>query len=510
MSAASKSNRTEQIEIERKYDVDALVRVPDLVGVGAVSATEATEPVRLRAVYYDTAEHLLLGNRITLRRREGGHDEGWHVKLPGDSGARREVHAPLGLDVDEPLPATLRRVVEVVLRGRPLHPVLVLETSRTVTRLLDVDGGDLAELADDDVTATVPAAGTSHTWREWEVELAPDARRSEGEALLDEVGERLEEAGATASPSKSKLARGLGDSVPRAPILVPFEPEAGTAAAFVLGALGSLVTELHGLDSGVRDGDADAVHRFRTTIRRLRSILRVYRGVIDAETAAALGTALERVGGAAGSARDLPVAGDELDLDLASAPDGFVTHETVGRLQAGLREGAREAGHDLERDLADPSYFSLLDRLDVVLATGPTGPASGHAAAKFASARLVKEVKRARRRVRAAATAYGEAGTCDPVLVHGARKAARRLRYAVEAQRDAGLKGALSPKVAHALQDALGAALDAGAASERFVAAAYTARWAGEDTFGYGVLATLASARRDVALAELPGLAEQL
>ncbi|BDZ50092.1 CHAD domain-containing protein [Frondihabitans sucicola] len=510
MSPAEKSSRTEQIEIERKYDVDGLAQVPDLAGVGTVASCSLAEPVALRAVYFDTAEQVLLANRITVRRREGGHDEGWHVKLPGGSGARREVHAPLGADPGEPLPAALRRVVEVVLRGRPLHPVLVLATKRTVTRLLDVDGDELAELADDEVTATAPAAESSHSWREWEVELAPGVARSDGEALLDEVGDRLERAGASASASKSKLARGLGEPLPGALTLVPAEVEPGSAAEFVLGGVGRLVDDLKALDAGVRDGEAEAVHRFRTTIRRLRSILRVYRGVVDSESSALLGDALARVGRAAGSTRDLQVAGDELDLDLNAAPEGFVAHETVGRLRAGLREASREAGRDLERDLDDASYFELLDRLDVLLATEPTGPAASDGATKFAAARLAKEAKRARRRAEVATVAYRETGDCDPAVVHSARKAARRLRYAIEAQRAAGLKGALSPKASHALQDALGAALDAGAAAERFVAAAHTARWAGEDTFGYGVLATLASARRDAALARLPKLAEKL
>lgn len=511
MSAPESPARTEQIEIERKYDVDEQAKVPDLAGVATVAVTDPSESVSLRAVYYDTAEHTLLADRITLRRREGGHDEGWHAKLPGGhDGARREVHAPLGVDRDEPLPPALRRVVEVVLRGRPLHPVLVLDTERTVTHLRDVDGGDLAELADDEVTATDPGTGSSRSWREWEVELAPGVSRGEGEALLDEIGDRLERAGAAVSSSSSKLARGLGDTIPTVPRLVPFEAEPGTAAEFVLTRVALLVDDLHAVDAGARDGEADAVHRFRTTIRRLRSILRVFRGVVDPDTAKSIGADLARVGRAAGATRDLQVARDELVVDLDAAPEGFVLHEVVGRLQAGFREGEREASRDLERDLDDASYFELLDRLDVLLATEPSGPSADDAAAKFAAARVAKESKRARKLASAASKEYRSTGDCDPELVHTARKAARRLRYAIEAQRDAGLKGSVSPKAAHALQDALGEVLDAGAASERFVAAAHTARWAGEDTFGYGALATLASVRRAAALTRLPKLSEKL
>ncbi|GAA4266770.1 CYTH and CHAD domain-containing protein [Frondihabitans peucedani] len=509
MSASSPSPRSEQLEIERKYDVDSEARLPDLGGTGVVASVESFPAVSLRAVYFDTVEHTLLSNRITLRRREGGHDSGWHAKLPADEGARREVHAPLGESPDDGVPAALRRVVEAVLRGRPLRPVLVLETERSITMLRDADGADLAELADDEVTATDPSAGSSRSWREWEVELAPGVSRTDGEALLDEVGDVLERAGASVSSSKSKLARGLGD-VTTVPLLARHEADEGTAARFVLDAVGSLVDALQRLDPGVRDADPEAVHRFRITARRLRSILRVFRGVVDADDAATVEKALGRVGRAAGAARDLQVARDELDVDLDAAPEGYVLHETVGRLQAGFREGAREAARDLERDLGDPSYFELLDRLDVLLATRPEGPKADDPAVKFVAARIAKESKRARKRAAAASKLYRETGDADRETLHTVRKAARRLRYAVEAQRDAELKGAVSPKAAHALQDALGDALDAQAAAERFVAAAHTARWAGEDTFGYGALATLASGRREAALARLPKLAEKL
>ena len=34
------------------------------------------------ALYFDTADLALAARRITLRRRDGGADEGWHLKLP--------------------------------------------------------------------------------------------------------------------------------------------------------------------------------------------------------------------------------------------------------------------------------------------------------------------------------------------------------------------------------------------------------------------------------------------
>jgi hypothetical protein len=264
---------SEQTEIERKYDVDEEAVVPDLAGValhadlvgGAgpaleVARVERSAPARLRAVYHDTDDHLLLRSRITLRRRTGGHDEGWHLKLPpsapasassgedssgqemssessrgtgtdhstaaspsdGSTRGRREVHAPLGSE-DEGVPGELLARVAEQLGGRTVAPVIVLETTRTATTLRDREGAPLAELADDVVTATVSGGtgGTDGTgpsraepvvrrWREWEAELAPGVDGPSGDALLDAIEARLLAAGAVPSTSRSKLARGLG------------------------------------------------------------------------------------------------------------------------------------------------------------------------------------------------------------------------------------------------------------------------------------------------------------
>lgn len=504
-------SRTESIEIERKYDVGDLVRLPDLTGVGPVETIETHDPTDLRAVYYDTAEHLLLTNRITLRRREGGHDAGWHLKLPGGEGARREVHVPLGASREEELPTELRRVVEAVLRGRPVHPVLILETKRTITMLRDGDGADLAEMADDEVTASNPDTTDVRSWREWEVELAPGVSRASGEALQDAVADAFERSGAEPSASKSKLARGLGArSATPAPVELPGrEAEAGSALEFVRGAVARLTAELIALDRAAREGDDDGVHRFRTTVRRLRSVLRVYAGVVADDEAEWLDEALQRLGRVSAVGRDLEVRAELLDLYADQAPTGFVTHETLMRPRASVAEAAREAAVDLERALGEPAYFELLDRLDALPHAEEVGEAADDDRDGFVRESLLAESKRTRKRVREAAPKAGTPVSNE--TVHRARKAARRLRYALEAAKAGGVKGTGDArKTAHALQDVLGDALDSGALADWLVDAAGTARWAEEDTFGYGVLATLAAAEHRDAVKAFRRLAKQL
>jgi inorganic triphosphatase YgiF len=195
----------EHLETEQKFDVSPDFVVPDLSRV--VDASGVTEPeVRLlTARYFDTADLRLAGARITLRRRTGGTDAGWHLKLPKSAGTRREMREPLG-DSETAVPAQLRSLVSEQVADEPLQVVAVLETRRTVRNITAPDGTILAEVADDLVTGRVPGREPD-TWREIEVELV-----SGGPEVLAAARSRLTAAGARISDSPSKLSRVLSRS----------------------------------------------------------------------------------------------------------------------------------------------------------------------------------------------------------------------------------------------------------------------------------------------------------
>jgi len=212
------------IETERKYDAAAGFVLPDLAGVGGVAAVTGPRTYRLRAVYFDTPDFRLLAAKITLRRRTGGADAGWHLKLPAGADSRREVHAPLGRST-RTVPARLAELVSRWSGGQPLDPIARLATTRRVRWLNGQDGQVLAEVADDLVIGSLPGPGPGRPsgagtaagpgpewreasrWREVEVELGTGPR-----ALLDSVGERLLRAGAARSAAASKLSRLLGSA----------------------------------------------------------------------------------------------------------------------------------------------------------------------------------------------------------------------------------------------------------------------------------------------------------
>jgi inorganic triphosphatase YgiF len=192
------------LETEQKYDVDADFVLPELGG------RRAAEPKRiyLNATYYDTDDLDLLKHKITLRRRVGGDDEGWHLKLPVRKDTRQEMHAPLDEGATGSVPARLAAQVEDITAGRPLRPVAILDTERTVVPVAGPSGDALAEVADDRVTAVRfgETYGEPMTWREIEVE----AKSPDSGDLLETIGKALREAGAKPSASGSKLARVLG------------------------------------------------------------------------------------------------------------------------------------------------------------------------------------------------------------------------------------------------------------------------------------------------------------
>jgi inorganic triphosphatase YgiF len=197
---------TSAAEVERKFEPPPGFRLPDLASVPGVAAVSAPQTEELDATYYDTADLRLAVNKLTLRRRTGGHDAGWHLKRPRRDGERDELQVPLG-DSPTTVPAALRALVAEHLEGAPLVPAVRLATTRTLRRLLAADGSVLAEVAQDDVTAVSPPdADAVTTWNEIEVELVAGDR-----ALLAEVSRRLVMAGAPPSGSASKLARALGD-----------------------------------------------------------------------------------------------------------------------------------------------------------------------------------------------------------------------------------------------------------------------------------------------------------
>lgn len=203
----------DHLETELKFDVGPGFDLPDLSGLADGLTVTGPAATLLVASYYDTGDLRRAAAGITLRRRTGGDDEGWHLKLPVAASTRRELHEPLGDADADAVPPRFQAAVSEWAGDQPLGVVAVLETRRTVRNLAAAGGEVAAELADDLVTGSVRGPGDataeSITWREIEIELV-----SGGPEVLAAAASRLTAAGATRSGSSSKLARLLGSRRP--------------------------------------------------------------------------------------------------------------------------------------------------------------------------------------------------------------------------------------------------------------------------------------------------------
>ena len=197
---------TESLEIERKYEVPAATEVPGETAFAAAGLGVGTAEVHeMHARYFDTDDGALASKGLAMRVREGGSDEGWHLKAK-TSGGTRELHWPLAATLPAGLKAEL--VERIGEAAEQVRPIAELRTERRTLRLTDGAGVEVVELADDRVLATElrGAEPVKRAWREWEAELLPGA----DERWLDATGQVLEAAGATPSLSSAKIARAMG------------------------------------------------------------------------------------------------------------------------------------------------------------------------------------------------------------------------------------------------------------------------------------------------------------
>ncbi|GAA1249476.1 CYTH and CHAD domain-containing protein [Kitasatospora nipponensis] len=427
-----------QVETERKYEGASLPGRLD--GLPGVALAEAADPQELDAVYYDTPDRRLLRRRITLRRRSGGDDAGWHLKLPLGADSRQEVRVPLDTGGPQEMPADLALRVAVHARGATLRPVAHLRTHRARRLLRDEHGRVLAELTEDRVAAQVldadrgPAdragGGSAEIkgWTEVEAELAHGSP-----ALLDRIDTAFTEAGLTLSPWPSKLARALGrDGGAHAPAEQRRTTAAkpGSAGALVLADFRALLDDLLLLDPAVRRGEVDSVHRMRVTARRLRSLLKAHRRLFDRRHSDPLATGLRRLGRTLGGARDQEVLGELLVAGLPEVPAWARGGTLRGLLTERHARGYRRAWERAVAELDSAWYFTLLDRLDAFAADPPLRRRAGTPATGYLAHVLRREQRRTLKRLdRALRTAPGPR---QDQALHRARKAAKRARYTAE------------------------------------------------------------------------------
>ncbi len=481
------------IEIEVKFEADAGARLPGLTAVPAVHRTRGPESERLQAEYYDTADLRLLRSGITLRRREGGHDQGWHLKLPVGPGTREEIQAPLG-HTGASVPAQLADLVQARTRGRKLVPVATMTTLRQTITLLGKNGESLAEVTDDQVRAT--AAGSTAgpvRWREVEVELTGG-----DQDLLEAAAGLLQRAGLRRSDRSAKLERVLGGPLPAQPEQPIAQPTAGDV---VTAYLCEHADRLIGLDPMVRCGEPDGVHKMRVATRRLRSTFRSFGAVTSAAGSEHVASELKWLGTVLGTERDAYVQAHRLAEHVRATDVDVLFGPVQARIQAHSAKATATSHAAVLAALNSERYYALLDALEALLASPQVGPeASDHAETVLLKA-VDRSYRRTRRRMRAAIAE--PPGAARESALHAARKAAKRARYAAEAAVPIGGKDVrrLARQMSK-VQSVLGDYHDTVVGRQVSRTLGVAANLAGESAFAYGLFYerdTCLAARLDAA-----------
>ncbi|MFC5956350.1 CHAD domain-containing protein [Streptomyces pratens] len=549
-------------EIERKYEFGDSA-LPDLTGLPGVESVIDRGVAHLDAIYYDTADERLAAASLTLRRRTGGSDAGWHLKFPVAPGVRDEIHAPLS----DTVPESLARLVRSRVRGAELTPVVRLRSDRDLRHLLDASGRLLAEISVDAVRAErLTDGGGTAQWTEIEVELADGG----DPAFLDKVDKQLRKAGVRPSKAPSKLARALAETAPatgkgqdrnkakaeskgtrtgkgkgtakdrgtakdtgtakdrgtgavtagRSEGAAPVDAVAPVAAAkqkhrsrpvgkpvtagdHVLAYVRAQRDALVELDPAVRQDVPDSVHRMRVATRRLRSTLRSFRSVLDRETTDPIGVDLKWLAAELGLDRDQEVLAERLLSALDELPDALVSGPVRDRLTTWAETGHSGAHSKVTAVLDSRRYLTLLDTLDALLADPPLRKKAASKPSKTLAKALRKDLGKVSGLVTRALDL--PPGRERDITLHEARKKTKRTRYAAEASVPA-LKAPAKDLVTSMkeLQSLLGDHQDSVMARRTLRELSAVAHAAGESAFTHGLLYGREERRAEIVEATLP------
>ncbi len=424
-------------EIELKLSVHASYMIPNLSEHGLAFQQEEQPARTLRATYYDTEDLRLARSGATLRYRSGEAVPGWTLKLPveGSDAQVRDEHTFPGSQ--NSIPDTIRELVTPWARTAPLVPVARLTTRRRVWKITGQEGDPIAEIDDDEVSI-LEGRRVVARFREVEVE-------SNGASLatLEEIARVLMSVGAVAAEPIPKAVRALGPkatAAPDLPLAHAADPDAPAELA-IANAIRHSVERILSHDTPARLGEPEGVHQMRVGARRLRSDLRTFSSLVDAEWAARISDGLKWLAGELGQVRDIDVLKERCEALPFDEARRVLLDELANR-----HEAARTA---MVSSLNSTRYKELLEQL-VAAAQNPRCSA---AARKPSTKVMPSMVNTTFTKLARKARKVGLHD--DEEDFHAIRIHAKRTRYAAEAVAAAlgGSKGAPAARFASLVAD---------------------------------------------------------
>ncbi|MEU4343218.1 CHAD domain-containing protein [Nocardia sp. NPDC023852] len=285
-----------------------------------------------------------------------------------------------------------------------------------------------------------------------------------------------------------------------------------TAGSALVTALCEDVDRLLAAEPEVRSDAADSVHQMRVATRRLRSVLRSYRGLFDKQPIATMSAELKWLAGLLGEARDAEVRTDRFETLLADHAGQTSRAELVAvtaRLVNAERDRYRAAHDEILEALDSARYRDLRAEL----CQWRTDPPLRHSRAAAHAAEFFEEVlRRDLDRVESLVRAEPTVTATERIeLLHDIRKSAKRLRYSCEAaEQTLGDAAADLGTRAKKLQTVLGDHRDAVESHEAILGRAADAAAAGEQAAVYEILAAAEDAAAGRELSRYPATAAAL
>ena len=447
---------------------------------GLVDGIEAVEgqPAVVELTYHDTPDLRLARAWATLLYRG---DDGWVVTLGrGTADPDRPQHEHRFEGEPGQPPAAALDLVRALVRTAKVGPVARLRTRRRAVELHDASSKTLGEVLDDEVTVL---SGGRVAARFREVEFEMDDAAPEG--LAEALHTRLRAAGAGPPDASPQIVRALGWRALEPPDVAVAHRlgPSPTAGDVIRNALATSVARLVVHDPGVRLGDdPEDVHQARVATRRLRSDLRTFRDLLDADWTRSLRHDLKDVAHELGAVRDTEVLLDRLRAHAERLP--VADQASAKKIIQRLLQRWDEARAELRDLLGSTRYAELLDRLVEAAREPALLPEADGPAAEL----LPPLVREPWEQLRATVDELPD----DPSdeQLHEVRIEAKRCRYAAEAVAPAiGKRARAFAKAIADLQDVLGEHQDAVVAEAWLRDAASTVT--GREVFVAGQLASL-------------------
>lgn len=385
---------------------------------------------RLEAIYYDTPDHLLVREGLTLRVRRSGKQHIQTVKCASGNGplARHEWEAPVATIVPDLacLPKAEIGAPFDTLSAEALVPMFSTKVRRHLQTLVLPDA--VVEVAFDD--GAIAVDGRDEPLCEVELEL-----KSGDVGALYEIGLSLIDIAPLRVGTQSKAERGYA---------LAFDKQSGAAKASPAGLDGSdtvdegiakllascrdhLMANLAAAESGQ---DRDGVHQMRVALRRLRSVLSILRREVPAPSLQALANDAKLLARILGPARSWDVF---IATTLSEIEDAALADVDLSGLQKAA-EPFREASYAAVREaLADPQHNRFLLSLGRVIERrswrndipSETLATLSQPISALADRALAQILRKARKRGR-------HFQQLDPESRHKLRLNLKKLRYAVE------------------------------------------------------------------------------